>query len=157
MMLKSKRAGLAGMCCAVAAVSASAANAGSTHKPKTIELTQRLMILSSSGSGVTEVGTSDGKIAGATVHGAMRAIAKAGPASTFTATGTLFYPAGTVRYTLNGAISSGSSGSIRLSGTGKLTGGTGRYSRARGTFTGSGTKPANSFESFTFKGKVSYR
>jgi hypothetical protein len=151
-----KRAGFVVSCCAVAIAAAPLATAAGTKKPKAIQTTQRLTTLSN-GSSVTNVGTSDGKIAGASVHGAVRAVIKAPTPPKFTATGTLFYPAGTVRYTLNGTITSGPSGSLRIRGTGRFTGGTGNYTGAHGNFTGSGTKPANSFETFTLKGKVSYR
>jgi hypothetical protein len=155
-MLSLKRAGFAGVCCAVA-IAAQVANAASGHRAKAIQITQRLAILSSSGSKLTLVGTSDGKIAGARVHGALRAVSTSASPPKFTATGTLFYLAGTLRYTLNGTATSSPDGSLSLSGTGKFTGGTGTYIGAHGNFTGSGTKPANSFETFTFKGKVSYR
>lgn len=133
------------------------AAAAGTQKAVTIKVTQRLTPLSSSGSRVTDVGTSDGKIAGASVHGALRATIKILTPPKFTATGTLFYASGTLRYTLNGTVSSGPAGSLRFRGTGSFTGGTGNYTGAHGSFTGSGTKPANAFETFTFKGKVAYR
>ena len=106
---------------------------------------------------MTNVGTSDGTIAGAGVHRALRATIKILTPAKLTAKGTLFYAAGTLRYTLNGALTSGPAGSLHFSGTGAFTGGTGNYRGAHGTFTGSGTKPAGSFETFTFRGKVSYR
>ena len=156
-MLNLKRAGFAGVCCVVAIAAAQTANAANPHRAKHIQITQRLAILSSSGSKLTLVGTSDGKIAGTGVHGALRAVSTAGTPPKFTATGTLFYPAGTLRYTLNGTATGRPDGSISLSGTGRFTGGSGIYTGAHGNFTGSGTKPANSFETFTFTGKVSYR
>lgn len=153
-MLNMKRAGFIGVSCAVAITAAPLVAVAGTQKALAIKLTQRLTTLSASGSRVTEVGTSDGTIAGASVHGALRAIVKIAAAPKFTATGTLFYPAGTLRYTLNGTASSGPAGSVRFRGTGSFTGGTGKYAGARGSFTGSGTKPAGSVETFTFKGKV---
>jgi hypothetical protein len=75
----------------MAIAAAQVANAAGTHRAKAIQTTQRIAILSSSGSKLTLVGTSD------------------------------------------------------------------MYTGAHGNFTGSGTKPANSFETFTFKGTVSYR
>jgi hypothetical protein len=156
-MLNVKRTGLVGVCCAVAITAAPLAAAAGTQKAVAVKLTQRLTTLSSSGSRVTNVGTSDGTIAGASVHGALRATIKIVTPPKFTATGTLFYAAGTLRYTLNGTVTSGPAGSLSFRGTGSFTGGTGRYTGAHGSFTGSGTKPAKSFETFTFKGKVSYR
>jgi peptidoglycan hydrolase-like protein with peptidoglycan-binding domain len=152
-----KRAGFAGVCCAVAIAAAQVANAAGTQRAKAIQTTQRIAILSSSGSKLTLVGTSDGKIAGASVRGALRAMSTSAGPPKFVATGTLFYAAGTLRYTLNGTATGRPDGSLSLSGTGRFTGGTGMYTGAHGNFTGSGTKPANSFETFTFKGKVSYR
>ena len=152
-----KRAGLIGVCGAIAITVAQTASATSTQKAKTITTTQRLVIMSASGPKLTIVGTSDGKIAGAGVHGAVRAISVPGTPPKFTASGTLFYLSGTLRYTLTGMTSAGPNGSVSLRASGRFTGGTGAYAGARGAFTGSGTKPANSFETFTFKGKVSYR
>ncbi len=143
------------VCGAIAA--AQIANAAGTHGAKTIQTTQRLAILSSTGSRLTLVGTSDGKIAGMNVHGALRAVSTSATPPKFTATGTLFYPAGTLRYTLKGTATGKPDGSLSLSATGIFTGGTGTYTGAHGNFTGSGTKPAQSFETFTFKGKVSHR
>ena len=156
-MLSLKRAGFAGVCCAVAIAAAQVANAASTHRAQAVQITQRLASLSSRGSKLTLVGTSDGKIAGARVHGALRAVSTSASPPKFKATGTLFYPAGTMTYMLNGTATGRPDGSLSLSGTGRFTGGTGTYTGAHGNFTGSGTKPANSFETFTFKGKVSYR
>jgi hypothetical protein len=156
-MLNMKRAGFLGICCAVVITAAPLAAMAGTQKAVAIKLTQRLTTLSSSGSRVTDVGTSDGTIASASVHGALRAVITIVAAPKFTATGTLFYAGGTLRYTLNGTASSGPAGSLRFRGTGRVTGGTGNYAGAHGSFTGSGTRPAGSFETFTFKGKISYR
>jgi hypothetical protein len=156
-MLNLKRAGFLGVCCAVSIAAAPLAAAAGTQHAQTIQTTQRLVDLFSSGSTVTNVGTSDGEIAGAAVHGTLRAAIKAPTPPKFTAEGTLFYAAGTLRYTLNGTITGGPNGSLRIRASGTFTGGTGRYAGAHGDFTGSGTKPASSFETFTLKGKVSYR
>jgi hypothetical protein len=142
--------------CAVAIAAPSLANAATTQQAKTIHTTQRITTLSSTAQGAKNVGTSDGKIAGATVHGALRAVATFTTPSTFTATGTLFYPAGTLRYTLHGTATKKPDGSLTVSGSGKLTHGTGRYTGAHGRFVFSGTKPADSYETWTLKGKVSY-
>lgn len=76
-MLNLKRVGFVGVCCVVAIATVPLATAAGTQKAKAIQTTQRLTTLSSDGSGVTNVGTSDGKIAGAGVHGALRAVVKA--------------------------------------------------------------------------------
>ena len=89
-------------------------------------------------------------------RGAASATIKILTPAKFAAKGTLFDATGTLRYTLNGTLTSGSDGSLHLSGTGTFTGGTGNYRGAHGSFTGSGTKPAGSFQTFTFRDKVSY-
>ena len=101
-----------------------------------IKLTQRLTTLSSGGSRVTNVGTSDGTIAGAGVHGALSATINILTPAKFAAKGTLFDAAGTLRYTLNGTLTSGSDGSLHFSGTGTFTGGTGNYRGAHGSLHG---------------------
>ena len=68
------------------------ANAAGTQKAIPVKLTQRLTTLSSGGSRVTNVGTSDGTIAGAGVHGALRATIKILTPAKFAAKGMLFYP-----------------------------------------------------------------
>ncbi len=155
-MLHLMRAGFVGGCCVLAVVAAPFATAASAQKAKAIQATQRLTTLSSSGSSLTNVGTSEGKIGGASVHGALRAVVKVS-ATKFTAMGTLFYATGTLKYTLNGTTTSNPDGSLGVRGTGTFTDGTGNYTGAHGKFTGSGTKPANSFETFTLKGHVTYR
>jgi hypothetical protein len=90
------------------------------------------------------------------VHGALRAVISATPPK-FIAVGTLFYAAGSLRYKLTGTTTGEPNGSLVIRATGAFTGGTGTYAGAHGNFTGSGTKPANSFETFTLRGKVSFR
>lgn len=124
---------------------------------KAIKTTQRITILYFSPHGATNVGTSDGRVGGRAVHGALRALVVDTSASTFKATATLFYPSGTLRYTLNGTKTATSSGGLSISASGKFTGGTGSYVGARGSFTATGTKPQNSYETWTLIGKVSYR
>jgi hypothetical protein len=102
------------------------------------------------------VGTTDGKLAGVTVHGARRAVAVNTAATSFTSRGALFYPAGSLRYTVHGTATTTSDGTLKFSGSGKLTGGSGTYGRAHGSFTFSGSKPTNSFETWTLTGKVSF-
>jgi hypothetical protein len=154
-MLKPKQIVVLAMSCAITTVSPSLAAAKQTPRP--INTTQRIASLSSTAQSATNVGTSDGKIAGATVHGALRAVAITTTPSTFTATGTLFYPTGTLKYTLNGTVATNPDGSLRVRGSGMFTNGTGSYARAHGSFTALGTKPANSFETWTLKGNLSSR
>lgn len=156
-MLNTKRLIPALGCCLLAFAGASIA--GATAAPKktvNVKTTQRIAILFSTAHGITEVGTSDGKVGGAAVHGAVRAVAIPTGGTGFTATGTLFYSAGTLRYHLQGTEKA-TSGGLSLSGSGTFTGGTGGYLGARGTFTVTGSKPPNSFQTTTITGKVSLR
>jgi hypothetical protein len=154
-MLTSRRIVVVVMSCAVTTIAPSLAAAKQTARP--INTTQRITLLASTAQSATNVGTSDGKIAGAAVHGALRAVAITTTPSTFTATGTLFYPTGTLNYRLNGTITTNPDGSLHVRGNGKFTSGTGSYVGAQGNFTASGTKPANSFETWTLKGNLSSR
>jgi len=156
-MWNPKRTALVGAGCAIAIAAPPLANAAINGGAKTIKTTQRITTLFSTSQGATNVGASGGKIAGSTVHGALRAVSTFATPSKFKATGTLFYPAGTLRYALNGTATTNPDGSLTVSGSGNFAGGTGSYSGAHGSFAVSGTKPANSFETWTLKGKVSYR
>jgi hypothetical protein len=156
-MLNLRRTAIAVAGCALASAAPPLAAAASTNATHKIETTQRIIALSSTSHGVVNVGTTDGKIAGATVHGALRAIAQRS-VSTFTATGALFYPAGILRYRLTGASTENADGSTSITATGKFTGGTGHYANAHGKFAASGETPPNSqVETWTLTGKVSYR
>jgi hypothetical protein len=109
-------------------------------------------------AGDDNVGTSDGELAGATVHRALRANALFSTPSKFRATGTLFYPTGTLRYTLHGTTKTNPDGSLtrqrkrdvhrRLMQLRR---------RAHGSFKVSGTKPSHSFETWTLTGSIEYR
>jgi len=150
-----KRTILVGTTCAIAIAAPSLAYAATNKRAKSVKTTQRITTLFTTAQGATNVGTSDGRIARATVHGALRAVATNTTPTTFTAKGTLFYRAGTLRYTLHGTATGNSDGSLTFIGSGTFTGGTGHYSGAHGSFTFTGTKPANSFETWKLSGKVS--
>jgi len=156
-MWNRKHIALVGAASAAMAVPTSGlAAARSSAAPKTIRTTQRIMTLYSTSHNQTNVGTSDGTIAGTRVHGALRAIATSSTPSAFTATGTLFYRAGTLRYKLHGKITNKPDGSLTVSGSGTFTGGSNRFTAARGGFTFSGAKPANSYETWKLSGTVSH-
>lgn len=156
-MLNTRRVVPALGCCVLALAGASIAGANAAPK-KTfkIKTTQRIVILFSTAHGITEVGTSDGRVGGVAVHGAVRAVAVSAGGSAFTATGALLYPSGTLRYVLQGTESA-ASGGLSLNASGKFTGGTGSYAGARGSFTVTGSKPPNSYQTTTITGKVSHR
>ncbi len=139
---------------AIALATPALAAAGTNAAPKPIRVTQRITTLYSTTSGQTNVGTSDGSIAGSSVHGALRATSTSSSASTFTATGTLFYQSGTLSYTLDGKITRKPNGSFTVSGSGTFTGGSSRFSGAHGSFSFSGAKPAHSFETWKLVGTV---
>jgi hypothetical protein len=133
------------------------ASATAESGAKTIKTTQRIIALSLSARSVHNVGTTDGKIAGSAVHGALRATATRTSPS-FAAHGTLFYPKGTLRYRLAGRLTIHSDDSFTETGKGKFKGGTGAYKGAHGRFKISGARPAHSdVVTYTLKGKVFYR
>jgi hypothetical protein len=133
------------------------ASATAKSGAKTIKTTQRIIALSSNADRDHNVGTTDGKIAGSAVHGALRATAT-GTSPSFAAHGTLFYPQGTLRYRLAGKITIHSDGGFSEIGKGKFTSGTGAYKGAHGRFKLSGGRPAHAdFVTWTLKGKVFYR
>lgn len=150
------RKALVGAGCTIAIAAPSLANAATHQLAKPIKTTQRITTLSTT-HGATNVGTSDGTLAGTTVHGALRAIAFFSTPSTFRATGTLFYPTGTLRYTLHGGTKTNPDGSLTVSGNGTFTGGSNNYAGAHGSFKVSGAKPSHSFETWTLTGRVDYR
>lgn len=152
-----KRTALVSAGCAVAIAAPPLAEATARQTTKAIATTQRITTLFSTAQSATNVGTSDGRVGRATVHGAIRAVATSTSPSAFSATGTLFYPAGTLRYRLAGTATRNPDGSLTITASGTFTGGSGRYLGANGHFTASGTKPANSFETWTLTGKVSFR
>lgn len=156
-MWNSTRTVVVGVGCAMAFAGPPVAQAATLNQAKPIKTTQRITTLFSSSQAAINVGTSDGKLAGVTVHGALRAVAVFMSATSFTARGALFYAAGALKYTLHGTATPTPDGTLKVSGSGKLTGGSGKYGHAHGSFTFSGTKPANSFETWTLTGKVSYR
>jgi hypothetical protein len=55
------------------------------------------------------------------------------------------------------AVTTRPDGALEVSVRGKWTVGSGKYGHAHGSFTGSGTKPTNSFETWTLTGKMSHR
>ena len=156
--IRRSRRGLSiGAACALVLAGPCVAQATTRPAARTIHAIQRMTTLSRTGNRFTNVGTSDGILAGARVHGALRAVATYTSATRFTARGTLFYPAGTLTYKLDGTTTTGADGSLTGEGNGTFTGGSGSYSGAHGKFTAMGSKPANSFETWTLTGKVTYR
>lgn len=156
-MSRASRTALIGVACIAVIAAPSFANAALLQSARSIKTTQRITTLSSTAQSATNVGTSDGNIAGTRVHGALRATSSFTTPSTFTASGTLFYPAGTLRYNLHGTATRNPDGSLTISASGTFTGGSGKYLGAQGHFNASGAKPANSFETWTLSGKVRSR
>jgi hypothetical protein len=104
-----------------------------------VNLTGELEAISSTGMiGVagtkdTDAGLLDGTISGSPHwSGALRQVATWGTGLTLTSHGTAFSSSGTLRFTLTGKFTPGTT-SLVLSGTLTVTGGTGTYKRAHGT------------------------
>ena len=79
-----------------------------------------------------------------------------GPTLTFTSKFIDYYTAGTERGTLTGTATQQPDGSFTLTGSGKVTGGTGRYRKARGTLTFTGTQASDGRYTVTFTGTLTY-
>jgi hypothetical protein len=75
---------------------------------------------------------------------------------TFTSTFIDYYTAGIESGTLTGTATPQPDGSATLSGTGKITGGTGRYKRVKGTLKFTGTQGADGRYTVTYTGTLTY-
>lgn len=115
---------------AIAMTALPGASAGrATAKPRTsatLKVTNQVIALAPG----TNVGTSDGRVAGHAVHGGVRAQVTGSPS--FTASGWLLYPTGGLRYVIHGQITPGPNGGRYDSGSGSITGGAGAFAGARG-------------------------
>lgn len=90
-----------------------------------------------------QVNTLDGTVCGKAFHGAGRAVNNYAVPN-FNGKGINFGPRGALRETFTGTGAAMPNGDITFSGTGKVTGGTGLYKGATGSFTFTGTKDHNS-------------
>ena len=98
----------------------------------------------------------DGKLCGESFHGAARLV-RSNVGSQISGTFTYFGPLGSFRGTFSGTGPLNPHGTSSFTGKGKVTGGTGIYKGARGSFTATGAKPSGTSPSaLTFKGKVKY-
>ena len=98
----------------------------------------------------------DGKLCGKSFHGAARLV-RTNVGSQISGTFTYFGPLGSFRGTFSGTGPLNPTGTSSFTGKGKVTGGTGLYSGATGSFTASGAKPSGTSPSaLTFKGTLKY-
>ena len=91
-----------------------------------------------------DVNTVDGKICGKGVHGAGRDVTTYTAPGVFNGKGVSFGPNGSTRNTFEGTGTLMPNGDIAFSGAGRITGGTGRFKGASGSFTFTGTQQAGS-------------
>jgi hypothetical protein len=75
---------------------------------------------------------------------------------TFTSTFTDYFEGGTDHGTLTGTATPAANNGFTFKGTGKITGGTGRYRNARGTLTFTGTQTSDGKYTVTFTGTLIY-
>lgn len=80
------------------------------------------------------------------------------PNGTFTFTSKFidYYAAGTETGTLTGTATPQADGSTAFAGTGKITGGSGRYKHAKGTLKFTGTQGTDGRYTVTYTGSVTY-
>ena len=88
--------------------------------------------------------TVDGRICGKAVHGAGRDVTNYTAPGVFNGKGVSFGPNGSTRNTFEGTGTLMPNGDITFTGTGKITGGTGRFKGASGSFTFTGMQQAGS-------------
>ena len=115
--------------------------------------------LSSTGNPpATGTSTTAGIVTGKLGRGAITGKTTFGPAPKFTATFRAFFNRGSIKGTLSGTGSQNPDGSISFAGTGKFTGGTGRYKGARGSFSFTGRTQSATVTTSTFqvRGAVRY-
>lgn len=91
-----------------------------------------------------DVNTVDGKICGKVVHGAGRDVTTYTAPGVFSGKGVSFGPNGSTRNTFEGTGTVMPNGDITFSGSGTITGGTGRFKGASGSFTFTGSQEADS-------------
>jgi hypothetical protein len=90
----------------------------------------------------TLAATLDGKLCRKSFHGAARQLNKYPTPGTFTSKGRAFGLRGSLKTTTRGGVTSTNpDGSISLKGSGKITGGTGIYKGATGSFSFTGRVP----------------
>jgi hypothetical protein len=77
-------------------------------------------------------------------------------ALTFTSKFIDYYVAGTESGTLTGTATAQPDGSATLSGTGRITAGTGRYKKAKGTLKFTGTQGSDGRYTVTYTGTLTY-
>ena len=93
----------------------------------------------------TRAATVDGKLCGRPFHGATRlAITYVGPGKPSTVLFAAFGPGGSLRGIAHAVGMRHPDGSVSISGSGKVSGGTGLYKGAVGSFSVAGSTPANS-------------
>ena len=129
---------------AVAVVCGSAvADAATKHKAKShsINGSATIAMITTTGSPPVNGSSVDaGLVNNSQGAGAVR-LTTTYAAPNFNASGTAFYVAGSLKVTLKGSGAPQPDGSLTFSGTGKVTGGTGSYKGAKGSFTFTGSAP----------------
>jgi hypothetical protein len=137
------------------------AGAATAHRPaagKAISMTQRLFQYASTGapplSGSNSyVGSSDGRIGRASVHGALRGVNVYTGGGSFRGKNTIFDPAGSIRITFQAKVVAPG----QIAGAGTFTGGTGKYKGARGSFTFTATQQSPTTFLRSLKGHIGFR
>ncbi len=131
-----------------------------------VSLTGHVEALSSTGQigtpGVkdTDAGILDGTIAGEPAWaGALTQVGTWGQHLAITTKGTAFNADGALRFTITGRFGIGTTGELALTGTMRVTGGTGVYAGAHGTLKVAGTtvdSPTTSKLAFTLTGSLDF-
>ena len=130
---------------------------GANAAGRPVNLTQHLFQYASTGappaSGSNSyVGTSDGRIGGIRVHGALRGTNTYSGGGSFTGKNTIFDSGGSIVISFKARV--GLTGTVL--GSGNFAGGTGRYKGAHGRFTFTAEQQGPSTFLRVLKGKITY-
>ena len=134
----------AGIAAAIVVPSLAGAAKGKTtchYDQKAIAVTTKVLSGSPPASGSSAyAGTVDGTFCGKTLHGALRGVNHYPSAGKFNGPVQSFGPLGSIKATASGTGTINSKGNIVFSGKGTITGGTGPFKHATGSFTFTGTQ-----------------
>jgi hypothetical protein len=127
---------------------------GATKKTRNLDATIHMAMIGENGPNGSKFA---GELAGKPTGKAALLFQNTVTGSTSNGKGVLYTKRGTIRATATNELQPQPDGSVKLPGTFKITGGTGRYKGASGSGTFDGVLPANGtvFE-VTLKGKIRY-
>jgi len=148
---------LVGLALMIPSLAAAAAGHRRDSGGSPVHLTQQLLQYSSSGAppltgSNSYVGTSDGRIGARAVHGTVRGTNTYTGAGNFSGKNTIYDAAGSIQITFTAVVSAPG----QITGSGRFTGGTGRYRRAHGRFAFAATQTGPTTFTRVLNGRISF-